>query len=325
MKLPVIALVVVSFSAPVANAAYNPSEAAAATQQINQGLSQISNAQAPNQIKDGQNNIDAGISRIENMTGGTYVGSVPAGTGPQPERDTAADAHTTYAAETARAYNAALTAAKYAGANQIANMGVKNDPTGSPVAQGNTINGTSYREGITQQQQKAMGVAPGTSVSTPDQTNTITTNQPTDSAVAQSITVNATAYREGITQQQQKAIGVAPGTLVSSSKAPASINVAAAALHPDTPVSVSINGVTQATTAGALAAVNPDIQISVPHVAVFESAAVKGGFDHNSDTSSSVGHQGRGQENAHSHAFGGHGYGADNSHTEGFGGHSHFH
>lgn len=323
MKLSFIALIVVSCSVPAAYAAYNPSEAAAATQQINQGLNQISSAQAPNQIKDGQNNINAGISRIEAMTGGTYAGSVPAGAATQPERDTAADAHSDYAAAAARAYNTALTAAKFAGANQISNMGVKNDPTGTPVAQSVNVNASSYREGIIQQQQKAMGVAPGMSPSI--STATVSKNDPTGTPVAQGITVNATAYREGITQQQQKAIGVAPGTIISSSRVPASINVSAAALHPDTPVSVSIDGVSHATTAGALAAVNPEIQISVPHIAAFQLTGIKRGADGKIDGSSTKGQGGRGPENAHSHAFGGHGYGHDNSRTEGFGGHSHFH
>lgn len=152
-----------------------------------------------------------------------------------------------------------------------------------------------------------------------------TKNDPAGSPVGQRNTVNATSYREGITQQQQKTIGVALGKKISTASVPASINVSAAALHPDTPVSVSINVVTHATTAGALAAFNSDIQISALHVAVFETDAAKGGFDHKADLSSSVGYEGRGQENAHLHAFGGHGYGADNSHTEGFGGHSHFH
>ncbi|MEN4602741.1 hypothetical protein ABEG90_09030 [Pantoea agglomerans] len=255
MKIKLIALLVLAVSVPAANAAYNPSEHEAAIQQINQGLNQISNAQAPNQITDGHNNINAGISRIEAMTGGTYAGSVPAGTTApaQPERNTAADAHN-YAATAARAYNAALTAAKYAGANQISNMGVKNDPTGSPVAQGPVV--------------------------------------------------NATAYRAGITQLQQKAIGVAPTATISTAVAPASINVSAATLHPDTPVSVSINGVTQATTAGALAAIDPSIQIAVPHIAAFQRPAVKGGSNNAHSHSSHVQGDNNGGSNSHANAMG---------------------
>ncbi|WP_312759660.1 hypothetical protein [Pantoea brenneri] len=300
MKFKVIALLVLAVSVPAANAAYNPGEHDAAIQQINQGLNQISNAQAPNQITDGHNNINAGISRIEAMTGGTYAGSIPAGTTApaQPERNTAADAHN-YAATAARAYNAALTAAKYAAVNQP----VKNDPTGTPVTQGPVVNATAYRAGITQQQQKAIGVAPTATVST-----AVAPAATVSTAVAPAATVStAVASTATVTT------AVAPAATVSTAVAPASINVSAATLHPDTPVSVSINGVTHATTAGALAAIDPAIQVSVPHIAAFQRTTIKGGRDNHSQGGSHVQGDNNGNSNAHAHAMGARGQGGQRS------------
>lgn len=272
-----------SLSSLSAQAAYNPSEGAAATQQINQGLDQISNAQAPNQITDGKNNISAGIGRIEAMTGGKYdaaastAANQPAASSASP--DTAASAHPDYSGEAARAYNAALTAAKYASANAA-----------QPAA------------------------------------NTSATAHPDYSVEASHAKYQAlTAIKEQKIQAYQAAL-VAQRYSAVKNVATGTINVSAASLHPDTAVSVSVNGTTQTTTAGELAALNPTIQVAVPHVqAIISSTIVKGGQDSNGKHNGSGGHEGRGQENAHSHAFGGHGYGADNSRSEGFGGHSHFH
>ncbi|MCS5737285.1 hypothetical protein N1032_26500, partial [Herbiconiux sp. CPCC 203386] len=109
-------------------------------------------------------------------------------------------------------------------------------------------------------------------------------------------------------------------TAITTAPANSAINVAANQVAPNTPVQVG--NVT--TTAGAIAAVDPTAQISMPINSVF-SAAPRSNHNDRSNGSHSEGHNGRGAENAHSHAFGGHGYGHDNSKSEGFGGHSHFH
>lgn len=116
-------------------------------------------------------------------------------------------------------------------------------------------------------------------------------------APAQGPTVNATSYRLGVTQMQQKAIG--------------SINVAASSLSPSTQVTATINGVTQTTTAGALA---PTTQVAVPHLSAFTREGVKGGV--NGKASHNVSHgssDNNGQANAHANAFGG-GRNADGAH-----------
>lgn len=103
------------------------------------------------------------------------------------------------------------------------------------------------------------------------------------------------------------------------------INVAVSTVAPNTTVTATIDGKPVTTTAGAIAAVAPTTQITMPIDSVFSAPARKGGADHNGHNGGNVGHDSRGSDNAHSHAFGGHGYGHDNSKSEGFGGHSHFH
>lgn len=84
---------------------------------------------------------------------------------------------------------------------------------------------------------------------------------------------------------------------------PASINVSAASLKPSTPVSVTENGVTSITTAGAIAAKAPETQISVPHVPAFVRQQHTGhSHDKGSHNQGAIGHQGRGSENAQASA-----------------------
>ena len=292
MKKTIIATLLISVVSVPVQAAYNPNEAQAATAQINQGLQQ---SQAPDTGTQtaGKNNIIGGISRIEAMTGGKYDAAASASSNQpatsSPSADTAASAHPDYSGEAARAYNAALTAAKYAAANSA-------QPTANPSA---TAQPTA---------------------------NPSATAHPDYSVDASNAKFQAlTAIKEQKIQAYQAA-QVAQRYNAVNNVASGSINVAASSLHPDTPVSVSFNGITQTTTAGELAAQNPTIQVAVPHVqAIINSPIVKGGQDRNGKHSGTMGHDGRGQDNAHSHAFGGHGYGADNSRSEGFGGHSHFH
>lgn len=102
---------------------------------------------------------------------------------------------------------------------------------------------------------------------------------------------------------------VAPSVAASApAAATASINVSVTSLAPSTPVNVTINGVTQVTTAAAIAAVAPETQVAVPHVAaIMASPAVKGGRNSEHGHSSHVQGDNNGNSNAHSNAMGGRG------------------
>lgn len=113
---------------------------------------------------------------------------------------------------------------------------------------------------------------------------------------------------------------VSPPVAVSNVVANSAINVNASQLAANTPVQVD----NTITTAGAIAAVNPDAQISVPMESVF-STPTRSNHNNRESSVDREEHQGRGADNEHSHAFGGHGYGHDNSKSEGFGGHAQFH
>lgn len=91
-----------------------------------------------------------------------------------------------------------------------------------------------------------------------------------------------------------------PGTFTAQTTAPANstINQAAASLNPSTPVSATINGQTVQTTAGAIAAVNPQAQIQTPINSVFAAPARKGGNNHNDRGSRSEHGTGNGGNNA---------------------------
>lgn len=122
--------------------------------------------------------------------------------------------------------------------------------------------------------------------------------------------VDPSSHRLAINQVEEKQKGT--------------INVAVTTLQPSTRVKTTVNGVTTETTAAEITKSNPLAQVAVPYVSALITP--KAHRDH-ADKSGSApqGGSGRGEDNAHSHAFGGHGYGADNSKSEGFGGHSHFH
>ncbi|EAZ1107003.1 hypothetical protein BRR69_12365 [Salmonella enterica] len=85
---------------------------------------------------------------------------------------------------------------------------------------------------------------------------------------------------------------------VSTAPANSTINQAAGSLNPNTPVSVSINGQTVQTTAGAIAAVNPQAQIQTPINSVFAAAPRKGGNNHGDRNSRSEHGTGNGGNNA---------------------------
>lgn len=99
----------------------------------------------------------------------------------------------------------------------------------------------------------------------------------------------------------------------------------ASKLQKDIPVDVTIGDKVIRTTVGEIAKVNPQAQISVPYVSAFTTSMRRGNNSATGNNGMRAGHEGRGADNAHSHAFGGHGYGHDNSRSEGFGGHSQFH
>ncbi len=80
------------------------------------------------------------------------------------------------------------------------------------------------------------------------------------------------------------------------------INVAASTLNPSTQVSVTINGVTQVTTAAQLAATIPGVQVAVPYVSAFQISHTGNRHDKAGHNKSSIGHQGRGAENAQASA-----------------------
>ncbi|WP_158086626.1 hypothetical protein, partial [Pantoea conspicua] len=80
-----------------------------------------------------------------------------------------------------------------------------------------------------------------------------------------------------------------------------------AAKHPDMPINVTINGVTQTATAAAIAKVDPTIQVAVAYVPAFQRTAVKGGHDSHSNHGPHVQGDNNGNSNQHANAMGAHG------------------
>lgn len=191
------------------------------------------------------------------------------------------------------------------------------------------VNGTNYRTQIRALQAANMGPTPQTQkVPTIDATayrNLISQQQaaligPTAKPQNPNVpTIDPAAYRNAIAQQQAALMGP------SAPQTNSDIKQAADNIPANTPVSVTIGDQTYQTTAGEIAKVNPQAQISVPFVSAFVTSTRRGNNNGTGNNGMRAGHEGRGAENAHSHAFGGHGYGSDNSRSEGFGGHSHFH
>lgn len=133
-------------------------------------------------------------------------------------------------------------------------------------------------------------------------------------------TTSPAALQAALTAAKMASSAAPVGSAPATAPANSNMNLAASQVAPNTPVQVG----NVSTTAGAIAAIDPNAQISMPINSVF-SAAPRSNHNDRSNGSRSEGHNGRGAENAHSSAFGGHGYGHDNSKSEGFGGHSHFH
>ena len=79
----------------------------------------------------------------------------------------------------------------------------------------------------------------------------------------------------------------------------ATINVAAATLNPQTPVSVTVNNVEQTTTAGVLAQFDPQVQVSVPQVSsYFHKKQARGGQNQGERSAENHGGTGNGGNNA---------------------------
>ena len=97
--------------------------------------------------------------------------------------------------------------------------------------------------------------------------------------------ISGTSYRLSITSKQMKTAGYG------------SINVAVSSLKPSAAISITTNGITKTTTAGEVAKVNPNVQVSVPHVPAFQVNTGKGSKN----------------DKASSHSFGGSGNGANNA------------
>lgn len=150
----------------------------------------------------------------------------------------------------------------------------------------------------------------------------------TYSVPEQAISYSGASRRPGTYQPSVTAPAMVKGIMQSPAVATPeqvdSINVSVNSLKPDTQVNVTVEGKTFTTTAGAIAKVDPQAQISVPHMPVLVRTQYNGA-NHGNNGARKGESNGRGADNAHSHAFGGHGYGHDNSRSEGFGGHSHFH
>ncbi|EDZ0839866.1 hypothetical protein GJ904_19975 [Salmonella enterica] len=182
--------------------------------------------------------------------------------------------------------------------DKMAAVGINSDPTAAEAAARNVTAISAMNE--------AKGIVQGGVMSAPE--------QPKGMVHAVSTPVAAPA------ESTPAAPAAAPSVKAVNEGTPSqtgSINVSASSLAPSTPVSVD----GKVTTAGALA---PETQVAVPHSPAL-IASHNGGNHDRARSESRSGSNGRGSDNAHSHAFGGHGYGHDNSRSEGFGGHSHFH
>jgi len=134
--------------------------------------------------------------------------------------------------------------------------------------------------------------------------------------------ITGTSYRSGIVAMQSVAMSniaqsnpsVPPPSVISIEKsatpaASGSINSDAGALKPTTPVSVTVNGVTQITTAGEIAKIDPNVQVSVPHIdAIIGSPNCNAnGHDKSSSVRGGTGNGGQNAANTRSgvsHGFG---------------------
>jgi len=175
-------------------------------------------------------------------------------------------------------------------------------PASQPAAQP-SVDPSAYRNAIIAAQAKVIG----------SQTPAMPTQTPQ---------ITGTSYRSGIVAMQSVAMSniaqsnpsVPPPSVISIEKsatpaATGSINSDAGALKPTTPVSVTVNGVTQITTAGEIAKIDPSVQVSVPHIdAIIGSPNCNAnGHDKSSSVRGGTGNGGQNAANTRSgvsHGFG---------------------
>lgn len=131
--------------------------------------------------------------------------------------------------------------------------------------------------------------------------------------------ITGTSYRSYVVTTQAAALANPKAATPNGT-----IQKSVTAVPGNTQVTATVNGKTYTTTAAEVAKYDPTAQVSVPFHSAFNAPA-RNNRSHDGSNGSRNHSDGRGAENAHSHAFGGKGYGHDNSRTEGFGGHSHFH
>ncbi|ENG0769485.1 hypothetical protein ABTS79_003060 [Salmonella enterica subsp. enterica] len=186
--------------------------------------------------------------------------------------------------------NAASHAAAVASAQQrAANAPVASqDPAVSKaMSAANTMGGVATAQAAYNQQMSAANVAGAAATAA---------KQPDTNAVGVASVANTMAV--GVKNDPTGKPGTFTAQAVSTAPANSTINQAAANLPAKTPVSVTINGVTQTTTAGAIAAVNPQAQIQTPINSVFAAAPRKGGNNHGDRGSRSEHGTGNGGNNA---------------------------
>lgn len=110
-------------------------------------------------------------------------------------------------------------------------------------------------------------------------------------------TVKQQLTPQAVPTKQPQITGASYRAYINQLEQAQTINVAVSSLKPSTLVNVTVNGITKTTTAGVIAAVNPSVQVAVPHVPAFQVNTGKGSKN----------------DKASSHSFGGSGNGANNA------------
>ena len=278
------------------------------------------NHQADQRVNDAYNAAKQAIEGSMDTSNASAISSVSSTLGSSTNDN--ANAHTASIASLTTSDNAATTAATDnastsesdnagTGANSTSAAGTgESDNAATTAAKDNASTGESDNA--------ATGVNSTSALSTAKSDNTSTSVSPTVShyGIQTNSAANPVTTPDAI-------VNATVSTPANPSQVD-SINVDVDSLKPSTPVTATVNGITQTITAGELSHFAPAIQVSVPHIPALMSSNKSNHSDRNSSLHTE-GHIGRGSDNAHSHAFGGHGYGHDNSKSEGFGGHSHFH
>jgi|GEM_PF-3270908 len=117
-------------------------------------------------------------------------------------------------------------------------------------------------------------------------------------AAAESIANYGRKGNPNLTAQYSQSTQQVDYSGTSTRPATGSINVAASTLSPSTKVSATVNGKTVSTTAGELAKVAPQIQVSIPHVDAIINSPVHSSNGHDKSNNSSEHGTGNGGNNA---------------------------